>query len=55
MEQEFNDTGNCIPSKHYMVDTSKKIQQILPLIEKGKYFSIYRLLLLKCYRKLLLN
>ena len=41
-EKEFNVTGICIPAKHYMVDTSKKILRIMPLIEKGKYFTINR-------------
>lgn len=40
--REFNVTGTCIPSEHYMVDISKKIEQIVPLIEKGKYFNINR-------------
>ena len=40
--KEFNVTGTCIPSKHYMVDTSEKIAQIIQMIEKGKYFTINR-------------
>ncbi len=42
MQREFNDTGLCIPGRHYMVDISKKIETIIHLIEKGKYFSINR-------------
>ncbi len=42
MQKEFNDTGLCIPSRHYMVDTSKKLNKIINLIERGKYFSINR-------------
>ncbi len=42
MRKEFNDTGLCIPGKHYMVDTSHKIRQILQLVEDGKYFAISR-------------
>ena len=42
IEKEFNVTGICVPTKHYMVDTSKKILRILPLIERGKYFTINR-------------
>jgi len=38
--KRFNDTGICISTKHYMVDTSKKINKILDLIESGKYFTI---------------
>lgn len=42
MEREFNDTGLCVPGKHYMADTSEKIETIIRLIEKGKYFTISR-------------
>ncbi|QTA82679.1 p-loop domain-containing protein [Desulfonema limicola] len=42
MEKEFNDTGVCVPSRHYMVNTSDKIKSIIQLIEKGKYFTISR-------------
>jgi len=42
MQREFNDTGLCIPDRHYMVDTSEKIDAIVNLIEKGKYFTINR-------------
>ncbi len=42
MEKEFNDVGLCIPGKHYMVDISAKIDRIIRLIEKGKYFTINR-------------
>ncbi|MDX1960648.1 MAG: AAA family ATPase [Leptospiraceae bacterium] len=40
--KEFNITGTCIPEKHYMMDNSKKIHQIVNLIERGKYFTINR-------------
>ena len=42
MKKKFNDTGVCIPSRHYMVDISTKIDQILDLIEAGSYFTINR-------------
>lgn len=43
MEKEFNITGTCIPSMHYMVDTSHKIDEtIINYIKKGKYFIINR-------------
>ncbi len=42
MEKEFNVTGSCHPGIHYMVDTSDKIDQIIKLIEKGKYFTVNR-------------
>jgi len=38
----FNITGTCIPEKHYMVDTSKKMEQILKMIERRDYFVINR-------------
>jgi hypothetical protein len=42
MAREFNVTGTCVATKHYMVDTSKKIDKVLELVEKGKYFTINR-------------
>lgn len=40
--REFNTTGTCIPSMHYMVDTQNKLNKILELMNKGKYFTINR-------------
>jgi len=40
--REFNVTGICIPSKHYMVDISNKVNQIAAMVEKGYYFTINR-------------
>ncbi|MCP5496860.1 MAG: AAA family ATPase [Leptospiraceae bacterium] len=40
--KKFNITGLCIPEKHYMVDTSKKVLKIIEMIDKGKYFIINR-------------
>jgi len=34
---EFNVTGVCIPSKHYMADISDKVSQIAAMVEKGQY------------------
>lgn len=42
MEKKFNVTGTCIPDKHYMVDTSNKIEKIIKLIDEEKYFIINR-------------
>jgi hypothetical protein len=42
MKKEFNITGICIPSKHFMVDLSYKLERIIDLIENGKYFVINR-------------
>ena len=38
----FNTTAVCIPSKHYMVDISDKVEQIKKLVDDGKYFTINR-------------
>ena len=40
--KEFNTTAVCIPSKHYMVDIKKRIEEISKLIDDGKYFAINR-------------
>lgn len=42
MGKRFNVTGTCIPNKHYMVDTSKKIDKIIKLIDNEEYFIINR-------------
>ncbi|MCP4107575.1 MAG: AAA family ATPase [Desulfobacteraceae bacterium] len=42
MQKKFNDTGLCVPNRHYMADTSKKIDQIIQLVEEGAYFTINR-------------
>jgi len=40
--KSFHITGNCVASKNYMVDTSKKLDQIMAMIEKEEYFTINR-------------
>ncbi len=40
--KEFNTTGVCVPDMHYMVDTNPKLEKIIELIRKGKYFTINR-------------
>jgi hypothetical protein len=42
MEKEFNITGTCIPSMHYIVNTSNKLDKTMKLINKAKYFIINR-------------
>jgi hypothetical protein len=42
MAKKFNITGNCIEKRHYMADTTAKMQSILGLIENGEYFTINR-------------
>ena len=40
--KEFNTTGLCVPNKHYMADTTDKINEIVKLVENEKYFIINR-------------
>ncbi len=40
--KEFNTTGVCIPTKHYMVDLTGQVREIRKLIDAGKYFTINR-------------
>jgi hypothetical protein len=41
--KKFNTTGICIPEKHYMVDTTGRVEKIVTdYIEQGKYFTINR-------------
>ena len=41
--KKFNVTGLCVPGRHYMVDTSGKIERIVhDYIEQGEYFTINR-------------
>ena len=40
--KKFNTTGVCVPNRHYMVDTSKKLNEIICLIEDEEYFTINR-------------
>jgi predicted AAA+ superfamily ATPase len=42
MGKKFNVTGTCIPSRHYIVDTSKKIDKVINFIENEEYFIINR-------------
>lgn len=38
--KKFNITGLCIPEKHYMVDTSGRINKIINMIDNEEYFTI---------------
>ncbi len=40
--RKFNVTGVCVPSKHYMVDISQKLEKIKALVDDGSYFTINR-------------
>jgi hypothetical protein len=43
IHRKFNVTGTCIPGRHYMVDTSAKIERIVrDYIVPGEYFTINR-------------
>jgi hypothetical protein len=38
--KKFNTTAVCIPSKHYMVDLSKRVAEIKKMVGAGEYFTI---------------
>ena len=38
----FNTTGLCVPTKHYMVDISGRLEQMKTMVEAGQYFTINR-------------
>ncbi len=38
----FNTTAVCVPSKHYMVDLTERVEEIQKLVDAGKYFTINR-------------
>ncbi|MCC8081294.1 MAG: ATP-binding protein [Lachnospiraceae bacterium] len=41
--KSFNTNAICVPDRHYMVDTSQKVERIISrFIEKDKYFTINR-------------
>ena len=43
MKRKFNTTGMCIPSLHYMADTSELVSRIIAdYIEQGEYVAIAR-------------
>ncbi|MCL1982717.1 MAG: hypothetical protein FWG53_06510 [Clostridiales bacterium] len=45
--RKFNVTGLCLASKHYMVDISGKLKQIMEMIDDGSYFTIMGIRLTK--------
>ncbi len=40
--KKFNTTGMCKPSRHYMVDIQKRLEEIKQLVDDGEYFVINR-------------
>ena len=38
----FNSTAVCIPSKHYMVDLTSRLEQIKTMVDAGQYFVVNR-------------
>ena len=38
MKKKFQETGLCVPNKHYMVDTTPQIKETIALIEEGGIF-----------------
>ncbi len=42
VKRRFNDTGVCVPERHYMADISKKVKDIRDMVVQGDYFVINR-------------
>jgi hypothetical protein len=42
MKKRFNIAGTCHPDFHYMMNNSKKLEEVMQLIEYGDYFTINR-------------
>jgi len=42
MSKFFNDSADCKPDLHYMIDISKRLEQIKVMVDAGKYFTINR-------------
>lgn len=42
MKKKFNIAGNCDEQKHYLMNNSKMLEQIMELIDYGDYFTINR-------------
>ena len=40
--KRFNTAAVCIPSKHYMVDLSERVEEIRKMVDAGEYFTINR-------------
>ena len=40
--RKFNIAGNCVKTKHYMVDISNKLKKIKRMVDDGDYFTINR-------------
>ena len=40
--RRFNVTGTCVKHKHYMADTTSKVDQMIALVENEYYFTINR-------------
>ncbi|MEM6700650.1 MAG: AAA-like domain-containing protein, partial [Bacteroidota bacterium] len=40
MKKKFNTTGNCFPEEHYMMDNSKKFEEVMSLVLGGAYFTM---------------
>ena len=42
MGKKFNVTGLCVPTKHYMVNISRKVDQMVQMVNQGDYFVMNR-------------
>jgi len=42
MKKDFNITGNCNAEEHYLMNNARMFEQVMELVERGKYFTINR-------------
>lgn len=40
--KKFNTTGLCVPSKHYMVDISERLEKMKKMVDAGQYLTMNR-------------
>ena len=40
--RRFNITGTCYPDEHYMVDITKRLENIEQMVARGEYITINR-------------
>ncbi|MFK7980287.1 MAG: AAA-like domain-containing protein, partial [Saprospiraceae bacterium] len=42
MKKKFNITGICYPHRHYMMDSTQKMKEVMQMVDDGDYFIINR-------------
>lgn len=40
--KQFNTAGLCVPTKHYMVDLTERLEEMKGMVDAGQYFTINR-------------